>query len=109
MQHIPDPVERPKLAVWLWSRKLKAHQVAASLGVSAEQVRRYCLEFGHPDRSVPGPDVLVKIDGLTSGAVTERDFYPPHIRGDALSASAVDGAAPETSEEDLSRLPEVAS
>jgi len=79
----PEPVERPKLARWMWDRNLKPRDLAASFGVSQEQVRRYCLEFGHPDRAMPRRDVLAKIERFTQGAVTERDFYPPHIRGDA--------------------------
>lgn len=83
MTKIPEPVERPKLAHWMWSRKLKPRDLEAPLGVSAEQIRRYCLEFGHEDRSIPGREVLQRIERLTDGHVTERDFYPPHIRGEA--------------------------
>lgn len=83
MSKIPDPVERPKLARWMWDRKLKPRQVVGHLGVTEEQIRRYCLEFGHPDRSIPGREVLARIVDLTGGEVIERDFYPPHIRGDA--------------------------
>lgn len=88
MHTIPDPVERPKLARWMWERKLKARDAEAPLGVSAEQVRRYCLEFGHPARAIPGRDVLDRISVWTRREVTERDFYPPHIR-------FADFAAPE--------------
>lgn len=83
MDTTPEPVERPKLATWMWERNLRPKAAATPLGVSAEQVRRYCLEFGHEDRAVPGKDVLTRIEAWTQGAVTERDFYPPHIRGDA--------------------------
>ncbi len=88
---VPDPVERPKLARWLWDRRLPFSWLAPLIGVSAEQVRRYCLEFGHDDRAVPGRDVLAKIALVTAGpdAVTERDFYPPHIRGDAPAPSFI--------------------
>lgn len=82
MNEPPLRVERPKLARWMWERRLKARDAAAPLGVSPEQVRRYCLEFGHPDRSIPGADVLDRIVVWTGGEVTERDFYPPHIRGE---------------------------
>ncbi len=84
LTRVPDPVERPKLARWLWDRKLPFSWLAPLIGVSAEQVRRYCLEFGHDDRAVPGRDVLAKIARVTAGsdAVAERDFYPPHIRGE---------------------------
>lgn len=85
MTEKPEPVERPKLARWLWDRKLKARHVARPFGVSEEQVRKYCLEFGHDDRAVPRPDVLARICAYTDGAVTERDFYPPHIRGEGPS------------------------
>lgn len=84
-----QPVERPKLARWMWDRKLKSRDAAPHLGVSAEQVRRYCLEFGHEDRAIPGPDVLQRILAWTGGEVTERDFYPPHIRGDLAPTAGV--------------------
>lgn len=87
MTRPPDPVERPKLAHWMWVRKLKSPQATGPLGVSAEQVRCYCLEFGHPDRDIPGPDVMARIELWTEGEVTERDFYPPHIRGEDPAVS----------------------
>lgn len=90
MNNTPEPVERPKLARWMWERKLKARHAEQHLGVSAEQVRRYCLEFGHDDRAVPGKDVLARILTWTDGAVTERDFYPPHIRGDAAPINSTE-------------------
>lgn len=81
MNDIPEPLERPSLAEWMWRRDLKPPQVARLLDVSAEQVRRYCLPFGHPNRSLPGGEILKRIERLTDGQVRERDFYPPHIRG----------------------------
>lgn len=87
MSSPPEPVERPALARWMWERKLKPHDVAEPFGVSAEQVRKYCLEFGHANRAVPGDEVLRRIQAFTHGAVTERDFYPPHIRGVAAAAT----------------------
>jgi hypothetical protein len=87
MTDAPEPVERPKLAFWMWRRKLRPPQAAKALGVTPEQVRKYCLEFGHPDRALPGREVLERIEAWTSGEVTERDFYPPHIRGEAASSA----------------------
>lgn len=72
----------------MWDRKLKPRDAEQPLGVSAEMVRRYCLEFGHEARAIPGKEVLERIEAWTAGVVTERDFYPPHIRGDAAPASA---------------------
>lgn len=83
---LPDPVERPKIARWLWDRNLGPRWLAAQVGVSAEQARRYCLEFGHPDRAIPRPAILAKIQDVTERAILERDFYPPHIRGDDAEA-----------------------
>jgi len=91
MSSLPDPVERPKLAHWMWLRKLKPRHAEQPLGVSAEQVRRYCLEFGHDDRALPGKEVMARIEAWTNGEVTERDFYPPHIRGIAPIAHAAEG------------------
>lgn len=92
MDNVPDPVERPKLARWMWDRKLKSRDAAGPLRVTAEQARKYCLEFGHVDRAVPGRDVLARIETWTGGEVTERDFYPPHIRGEASAVTS--GADP---------------
>lgn len=91
MERVPDPVERPKLAHWMWVRKLKPPHLAERLGVSSEQVRKYCLEFGHDDRAMPGAEILARIETLTAGEVTERDFYPPHIRGETGQAMAGGG------------------
>lgn len=77
---IPDPVERPTLARWMWDRKLSAADGAEAIGVSAVQMRRYCLEFGHQDRQIPGEEVLARIVEWTGGEVTAEDFYPPHVR-----------------------------
>lgn len=88
MNAVPEPVERPKLAYWMWVRKLKPPHAAKPLGVTPEQVRKYCLEFGHPDRALPGRDVLERIETWTGGEVTERDFYPPHIRGELPAHAA---------------------
>lgn len=85
----PDPVERPKLARWMWERNLKPRHAAGPLGVSAEQVRRYCLEFGHDDRAIPGREVMARIRTWTQEAVAERDFYPPHIRGEDPVVSTI--------------------
>jgi predicted transcriptional regulator len=90
MDAVPDPVERPKLARWMWDRKLKSRDAAGPLGVTPEAVRKYCLEFGHGDRAMPGRDVLERIVRWTEGAVTERDFYPPHIRGDLDGTQRLD-------------------
>lgn len=87
MSETPEPVERPKLARWMWDRKLKPTDAAEPLGVTPEQVRRYCLEFGHSNRTVPGREVLARIAAWTRGEVVERDFYPPHIRGEAPASA----------------------
>jgi hypothetical protein len=80
MSTIPDPVERPALARWMWDRKLKPRHAEAPLGITGEQVRRYCLEFGHPDRAIPPQAVLERIVAWTQGAITAADFYPPHLQ-----------------------------
>lgn len=75
----PEPVERPKLALWMWTRKVKPRDAAKRLGVTTEAVRRYCLEFGHPDRQIPGRKVLEAVHAWTEGEITPSDFYPPHL------------------------------
>lgn len=77
----PEPVERPKLARYLWERRLSAAVVAPIFGCSPETVRRYCLEFGHADRMVPGQTILKRIVQYTEGEVSAADFYPAHLNG----------------------------
>lgn len=95
----PPRIPRPKLAQWMFERDLKLKDAQGPLGVKLEQVRRYCLPFTDPMRAVPSPKVMARIIAWTGGevrpddffqtggdnqasAVTERDFYPPHIRGE---------------------------
>ncbi len=91
IERVPDPVERPRLAYWLWERKLPFSWLAPRIGVSVEQVRRYCLEFGHDDRAIPRREVLTRIAQVTG--IAEREFYPPHIRGAGPITAGAAGSA----------------
>jgi hypothetical protein len=80
-EETPQPVERPKLAAWMFDRNLKARHAAPTLGCGAEQVRRYCLPFGDPKRVIPPAPVMERIVDWTRGEVTAPDFYPAKLRG----------------------------
>lgn len=71
----PAPVRRPRLALWLFERNLRLKDAEGPLGVGLEQVRRYCLPFGHNLRSVPTAKVMARIVAWTDGQVGPADFY----------------------------------
>jgi hypothetical protein len=77
----PPVVPRPTLAGWMFDRDLRPKDAAHELGVGTEQVRRYCLPFQDRLRVIPPQKVLERIVIWTRGAVTARDFYPPHLAG----------------------------
>lgn len=90
MAQPPEPLERPKLARWMWERGLKWADGATALGVSGEQVRRYCLEFGHTQRQLPSREAMERIHAWTNGAITPADFYPPHLNQPAEAQEAAE-------------------
>lgn len=76
---IPEPVERPALAEWLWRRNIDLRAAADLFDgrCSPEQVRLICLAFDDPKRRVPGKDLMEVIVARTGGDVAPADFYPP--------------------------------
>lgn len=72
-------VARPTLAKWLFDRNVSTAFAAEALQVSGESVRRYCLPFDHPDRRLPGAEIMERIVAWTGGAIQPADFYPPHL------------------------------
>lgn len=84
----PEPVAHPKLAVWMFERKLGPRDAASALSLTPEAVRRYCLEFGHAKRQIPGRDVMARIVAWTEGEVTPNDFHPPHLTPAPAAAGA---------------------
>lgn len=83
---------RPKLAQWMFDRGLVPADLSASLQVSSETIRRYCLPIGHPERRRPHGAVMRRIVNLTSGEVQPPDF--PETGGAAGSEAVIEGAAP---------------
>lgn len=75
-ERAPDVVQRPKLAVWMFARGLRMPAAARTLGVSTEQVRRWCAAFDDPIRRIPRPEMMRRIVDWTGGEVTPADFYP---------------------------------
>lgn len=85
---IPAPISRPKLALWMFERNLRAPDIADLIGVSSEAVRKYCLPYDDVSRQVPGLAILEKIVALTGGEVRPADFYPPHLSAPRETVSA---------------------
>lgn len=77
----PDPVLRPRLALFIWERNLDLKVVAEAIGCSHETVRRLCLPFGDSKRRVPAEELMSRILDWTGGQITAGDFYPPHLNG----------------------------
>lgn len=81
MRAPPSPIERPKLALWLFDRGVTTAEAAEALGCSEQTVLNMCKPFADAGRTVPREPLLAKIVAWTSGAVTAGDFYPAHLRG----------------------------
>lgn len=73
-----DP-SRPKLHNFLTQRDLDHFQGAALLGCSGEYVRRMCLPFDDPRRSVPSKTLRRQFSERTAGAVGEGDWDRPAV------------------------------
>lgn len=84
----PTPVARPAFAAWIFERDLTLHQVGEAIGCSAEQVRRICLPFDHPNRRIPDVERMTAIVRFTAGEITVESFYPPEARGQGVKAEA---------------------
>ena len=77
VQTPPDPITRPKLALYLWERNLRFRDVEAPLGRSYEYIRLTCLPFNDPKRREPDEEFVGRVQAWTQGAVTAADFQPP--------------------------------
>jgi hypothetical protein len=73
----PNPVDRPKFALWLYHRRLSARAVAPDLDVSHEQVRRICLPFGDPDWRRPSDRLKAAVKAYTRGEIDLDDWQEP--------------------------------
>lgn len=84
----PAPLERPKLARFLWERDICFRSAAEALGRSREWVRRVCLPFDDPRRLVPVEVDIERIVAWTRGEVSAGDFYRPHLRGAGVTQAS---------------------
>jgi hypothetical protein len=75
----PAPLNRPKLARYLWDRDLTFQAAGAALGRTKEWVRLVCLPFDDVRRRIPDQADMAKIHAWTQGEVMPADFYPPHL------------------------------
>jgi hypothetical protein len=72
----PDPILRPKLALFLWERDLRLKAAGQALGRSHEYVRLVCLPFSDPQRTIPDDEFISRVEAFTKGAITRADFEP---------------------------------
>lgn len=77
----PEPVERPKLARWLFERSLSYADGGRLFGCSLEKVRLMCLPIGDAKRQNPGLDLANTIAAKTGGEVTVTDWPPLQRQG----------------------------
>lgn len=78
---LPSPLERPKLATFLFERDISPGEASRALGRTREWLRLICLPFNDPRRRIPDEADLAKIHAWTKGEITPADFYPPHLNG----------------------------
>ena len=76
----PDPVLRPRLALFLFERDLTYRDAAEPLQTTHETLRRICLPFSDPGRRVPQRALMGRIVAWTGGEVVPNDFYAPVLR-----------------------------
>lgn len=74
LEPAPNPIKRPKLALFLWERGLRFRDVEKALGRSYEHIRQVCLPFADPARKIPDAALLARIETFTDGEVTKKDF-----------------------------------
>lgn len=87
----PAPLNRPKLARFLWERDLDFRAAADHLGRSREWVRLVCLPFDDRRRRIPDREDMERIHDWTKGEVTPADFYPERLTAQAEPST---GTAP---------------
>lgn len=68
---------RPRLALYMFERDLRAPQAAVALGVSEQHVHNITRAFDDPRRKTPSTALMMRIAAWTWGAVGPADFYPP--------------------------------
>lgn len=84
-QAIPEPVNRPTLAEWLWRRDVTLIQAGELFECSPEMVRLICLPFDDPKRRVPDsrtsaggkPSLMERIITATGGDIIPAGFFAP--------------------------------
>ena len=64
------------LRKYMQLKGLSLGQMAQSLGMKhAKMIQRWCLPFGHEEKSIPRPDYMMRIIERTHGEVLPNDFY----------------------------------
>lgn len=89
----PAPLNRPKIALFIWQRGLDYHGFGKAVGRTREWARLVCLPFDDPRRRIPDEADLARIYAWTKGEVSPADFYPPALQ--ALRETITSGAGEE--------------
>ncbi|WP_312139273.1 hypothetical protein [Brevundimonas sp.] len=84
MTDAPAPIQRPKLAHWMFARNISNTEAAEQLECSRQTVLNITQPFGAATRTVPHEALMERIVRWTGGEVTAADFYPPHLNGQAV-------------------------
>ena len=84
----PKPLNRPKLAEYLWRRDIAGPAAAAALGRTRQWLALVLLPFDDPRRRVPDLGDLERIHEWTEGEITPADFYPPELQARPAPAAA---------------------
>lgn len=88
MNHPPtEPQPRPKIAQWLFDRRISCREAAKGIGCSYEQLRRVGLPFSDPDHRPASQKLRQKIAAYTGGDVGVNDWGGDPARPYASRAS----------------------
>lgn len=69
-----DPQPRPKIAQWLFDRRISTRQAAKEIGCSYEQLRRVGLPYTDEDHRPASQRLRQKIATYTQGEVGVNDW-----------------------------------
>lgn len=74
---LPEPIDRPALAHWLWRRGIDFRAAGALFGVSHQTVYFWCLPFGDVKRTEPRAAQAERIARVTQGEIGPESFKDP--------------------------------
>lgn len=78
-----------QLSDWLKRGNWTQAAFAAAIGDTQQNVQRYCLPEGHPNRRIPRPGKMRRIWEATRGEVDPNSFYGINGNAPAKRAAAL--------------------